>query len=319
MENEVYLRPEVTLADPKNIKLQTQKPFITIEEIDKQIEHLQDQFAEFEVIDKVIELGDFVDFHYEGLASGKPFDARDTRIEIGAKKFIPGFEDALLGLKTAELKSFNITFPDKYFEPSLAGKEVVFNVKIHKVLTKVIQPWSEIQLKKLDVDSLEALKIKITDQLLNKKEEIFEKTQKAETITQYTELCEIEPIPEVNIKDELEKGWEAHLERLGQTEEELLKEHPTAKDFFFYKEAPQVQQAMKSSMVLGAIVKQQAFDTTDEEIKEHFNQKYKGHKDLDALIKSNFESPMKLQHAKGRILVEKAIQYLLINAQKENL
>lgn len=97
---------------------------------------------EKEVTDRAAKLGDTVNIDYEGLLDGTAFEggtATGYDLTLGTNTFIPGFEDGLVGAKTGQSLSLNLTFPESYHSEELAGKAVVFNVKVNKI-TETVYP-----------------------------------------------------------------------------------------------------------------------------------------------------------------------------------
>ena len=86
--------------------------------------------------DRVSKENDTVVIDFSGFLNGNQFEggtAENFKLKLGSGKFVPGFEEQLIGLKKGEEKSINITFPEQYL-PNLAGKEVVFKVKIKDII-----------------------------------------------------------------------------------------------------------------------------------------------------------------------------------------
>lgn len=139
-------KPDVTLGEYKNLKVKKEQPSVTKEEIDTEIEHLRDQFAEIKVKeDGKIENGDTAVIDFKGTVDGKPLEGgtgANYPLEIGSHTFIPGFEEALVGMKVNDEKDIKLTFPKDYVK-DLAGKEVEFHVTIHEIKTRVLPDIDE--------------------------------------------------------------------------------------------------------------------------------------------------------------------------------
>lgn len=132
----VDIMPEITLADYK--KMKKQPPEVTVEtaEIDQTIEDLRKRLASKTNVDRPAQIGDEVVMDFDGVKDGQPVagaSAKNHVLVLGSGTFIPGFEEELVGLKPGENKTFKITFPKDYQAADLAGQEVEFTVKLHKV------------------------------------------------------------------------------------------------------------------------------------------------------------------------------------------
>ena len=161
--------PEVTIEKYKGLGIKKEKVEVTKEEIDHEIGHLLERFVEFEVKDGDVEKGDIAIIDFEGFKDGKAFDGgkgENYELEIGSNSFIPGFEDALIGMKKDEEKDINLTFPEDYHAEDLKGKDVVFKVKVNDIKRKVE--------RKLDKDFFEDLGL----EGVNSKETLEEEVKK---------------------------------------------------------------------------------------------------------------------------------------------
>ena len=104
------------------------------------MEHIAEDNARWITIEnRGIQKGDLITFDYTGMIDGEPFEggtAEKQTLEVGSGRFIPGFEDQLIGLRQEEEKDITVTFPEDYHVDDLKGKEAVFHVKIHEIKEK---------------------------------------------------------------------------------------------------------------------------------------------------------------------------------------
>ena len=137
---EVEVLPEVELGAYKEVKAEKEQPVVTDEEVEAELKAVQQRHAELVASDKqILEKGDFAVIDFEGYLNQKAFPggaAQGYTIEVGAGRFIPGFEDGLIGMAPEEERELNLTFPEDYHQKELAGQEVVFKVKLHEIKTK---------------------------------------------------------------------------------------------------------------------------------------------------------------------------------------
>ena len=138
----VQNRPSVVLGEYKGIEIQSKKAEVK----DKQVEEYLSNMAERNArkvdapADAALQNGSIAVFDFVGTLNGEKFDggsSENFELEIGSGKFVPGFEEQMIGLKVGEEKDLNITFPKEY-TPELAGKDVVFHVKVNKIMQKEI-------------------------------------------------------------------------------------------------------------------------------------------------------------------------------------
>ena len=125
---EVFVTPDVTLGDYKGIEVVKVEPTVDPANVDKEIEKARENAARMVEVDRAAEKGDTVLIDYAGFDGDNQFEggtAEDHELELGSGTFIPGFEDQLIGAKAGEDRDVNVTFPEQYHAPELAGKPVV--------------------------------------------------------------------------------------------------------------------------------------------------------------------------------------------------
>jgi trigger factor len=133
---EMEIVPPITLTDFKTLKIERLTAPVTDTEIDDALKTLAEQNRPYNAKAEGAEKGDRVTVSFEGTLNGETFEGgsgTDVPIDIGSGKFIPGFEDNLLGIKAGESRTFNVKFPDSYPAATVAGKEATFAVTANKV------------------------------------------------------------------------------------------------------------------------------------------------------------------------------------------
>lgn len=170
---EMFLKPEVELGQYEGIEITQPSAKVSAKEVSAELERLQNQNARWVDVERAVKNGDTVVIDYSGSVEDVKFDggtAEQQTLEIGSGRFIPGFEEQIVGMKIGEEKDINIKFPDEY-APELAGKDAVFAIKLHGV--------RERQLPELDDDF--AQDVSEFETLADYKKDIKEKlTAKAE-------------------------------------------------------------------------------------------------------------------------------------------
>ena len=134
---EVYVRPDVTLGEYKNLAVEAELLKVDDEMINRRIAQDQDKASRtVEVEDRPVQDGDRVNLNYAGTVDGVAFDggtADNQELTIGSNTFIPGFEEQMIGMNVGEEKDLNVTFPKEYHAEELAGKDAVFHVKVNAI------------------------------------------------------------------------------------------------------------------------------------------------------------------------------------------
>jgi trigger factor len=171
----IVTKPEITLGAYKNLKVKKDKIEVTKEEIEKEIESLQNKYAEIVIKSKgTVEKGNTAVIDFEGTVDGKKLDGgtgENYPLEIGSNTFIPGFEDNLIGMKVNETKTIDLKFPSDYVD-ELKDKEVTFKVTVREIKERKLPELNEDFYKDLgyDVKDKKGLETKIEEEIKKRKE-----------------------------------------------------------------------------------------------------------------------------------------------------
>lgn len=134
------VKPEVNISGYKGLKVEKTVKTITDEDVDKEVDRVRNSNARIiDVTDRPAEKGDTVVFDFEGFCDGEAFEggkAEKFSLELGSGRFIPGFEEQVVGKSIDEDFDVNVTFPEDYNAENLAGKPAVFKCKIHEIKGK---------------------------------------------------------------------------------------------------------------------------------------------------------------------------------------
>ena len=313
-------KPEAELGKYKGIEIEKIEYNVSDEDIDHELEHMQEHNSRLvPVEDRVVQSGDITVIDFEGFVDDVPFEggkAEGHELEIGSNSFIPGFEDQIIGMKIDEERDINVTFPEEYFSKDLAGKDAVFKVKLHEIKKKELPELDDEFAKDVsEFDTLEELKKSIKDRL----EKDNEQKQKYETedavIKAVCENVKVD-IPSGMIETESEDmlknvenrlsyqglKLDQYLQMMGKTAEEVKKEYE-----------PQAIEAIKSRLMLEAVIKAEKIEATEDEIVERMKEMAKsyGKEDDEEFAKNENVR----NYIKNGIESEKALEFLVKNAK----
>lgn len=172
--------PEFEPKGYKGIELEKEKIQVTDSDMEKRMDEIRQMFATMEEIkdDRPAVNGDFVVIDFAGSLDGELFEelkASDYYLEIGSQKFVPGFEEQLIGMKNGETKLINVVFPEDYHEKKFAGKEIVFNVTVKNIKEKKLPEIDENFIKNFErYNSIEDLKADVRKTLEEKFQRLAE-------------------------------------------------------------------------------------------------------------------------------------------------
>ena len=290
----VQTKPEVELGKYKGIEIPKVEYKVEEKDIEHELGHMQEHNSRLITVDdRALENGDIATIDFEGFVDGVAFDggkAEGHELEIGSGSFIPGFEDQLVGMKIDEEREIKVTFPKEYFSKDLADE-----------FAKDVSEF----------DTLAELKASIKEKI----EKNNEQRQKYETedlaIKAVCEDVKVD-IPSGMVEFEVENmmkdfeqrlsyqglNLDQYLKMIGKTEEEMKKEYE-----------PQAIEAIKSRLVLEAIIKAEKIEASEDEIKAKMEEMAKNYGKKVEEISENENLK------KEGIESEKALEFIVSNAK----
>ncbi len=288
-------KPEVKINKYTNLGVKKDTVKVTKKDVDNEIENLKKQYADLQVKDGAIENGDTAIIDFEGFMDGKAFEggkAENYSLEIGSNSFIPGFEDALIGLKSGDEKDIDLTFPKDYHAEDLKGKPVTFKVKVHEVKTKVYPELDEEFFKDLgldDVKTKEDLEKTIKKAMTDQKEYEAENKYVDELFDALLKETKVE-IPHELVHEEIDrmvKDYEERLKMQGLTLEQFYKFTNSNEDALKDQMHEEAEKRVKLRFAIDEIINLEKIDATDEEAEKDAEEKAKKHgMDKDEYIKA---------------------------------
>ena len=316
----IQTKPEAELGKYKGIEIPKIEYNVSEDDINHELEHMQEHNSRLiSIEDRPAENGDTVNIDFEGFVDDKAFDngkAEDYDLELGSNTFIPGFEEQIVGMKIDEEKDIKVTFPEEYYEKSLAGKEATFKIKLHEIKKKELPKLDDEFAK--DVSEFDTLK-ELKDDIKAKKEKQNKDKEKYETEEAIVKaLCENVKvdIPSGMIETEVDrmvKDIENRLSYQGIKLDQYLKMVQKTKEDLRKEYEPQAQEGIKSRLAIEAVIKAEKIEATDKEIEDKIKEMAKNYgkeNDEEFLKNENVRN-----YIKEGIESEKAIDFLIKNAK----
>lgn len=264
----------IKLAPYKGIEVKVEKQLATEEEVNQQIQAMVAQSPTFVEKDGEVAHGDMTTIDFEGFKDGVAFDggkAEGHQLEIGSGQFIPGFEEQLIGMKKGETKDLNLTFPENYGMADLAGADVVFKVKLHKIENK-----QESELNDEFVSSLNIPETNTVEDLKNQMKAHIQSQhdQAYRTNVENTIFEQLIQESDVEVSDEdIQKAMEQHIQHIrmdlaqqGMQLEQYLQMMGMNEEALKQQLEPSAKQQAKFELIIDEIVRVENLSTTDEEV-----------------------------------------------------
>ena len=222
-------------------------------------------------VERAAETGDTVVIDFEGFLDGKPFDggkAEGHSLELGSGSFVPGFEEQLVGAKAGDEKELNITFPEDY-HAELAGKAVVFKVKVHEVKAKELPEVDDEFAKDVsEFDTLADFKKDLGEKLKERRETQNQRDFEAALMEQVMDNMEVE-IPDAMVEyeaDNLVNDMAQRIQAQGIPFDQYLKMTGTTEADFLSQAHGPAQEQVRMDLAVEAIIKAEGLEATDDEV-----------------------------------------------------
>mgnify|MGYP004612972463 FL=1 len=288
-------KPEIKINKYTNLGVKKDSVKVTKKDVDAEIEKMRKEYADLQVKDGKAENGDTVIIDFEGFDGDKAFEggkAENYALELGSNSFIPGFEEALVGVKKGDKKDVNVTFPKDYHAEELKGKPVVFKVLVHEVKTKVYPELDEdffLDLGLEDVKTKEDLEKKVKETMTEQREYEAENKYVDELFEALLKETSVE-VPHELIHEELDRMVEQYAERLkmqGITLEQFYKFTNSSEEALKAQMHEEAEKRVKLRFAIDEIIELEKIDATDEEANHDAEEKAKKHgMDKDEYIKA---------------------------------
>ncbi len=270
----ITLLPEVVLGEYSGIEIKKRSDKVTEAEIKKELDALAEKQVKFvEVADREAKMGDLVNIDYAGFEGKDQFEggtAKDQELELGSKTFIPGFEEQVVGMKIGEERDVNVTFPEHYHADNLAGKPVVFKVKLLGIREKVLPEINdEFASNASEFETLADLKKSIKDRLQENKTKEVEAEAENKLVEEIVKRSKLD-VPaamvdsqidhELHHMEEAVKAYGIDLKTYMQIMGTTLEDYRKSKE----KEA---EAQVKASLVLEEIIKKEGIKVLAKDMK----------------------------------------------------
>ena len=256
------LKPEVTLGDYKGIEVPKTRFTVKKDEIEEELKKVQEQNArEITIEDRAVKDGDILTIDYSGSVDGVKFEggtAEDQTLVIGSGAFIPGFEEQLVGKNLNETADINVTFPEEYHAPDLAGKDAVFTVTVKAIKEKELPELDdEFAAEVSEFETLEDYKADIKEKIRDRKKEAANTERENKIVDAAVEAATMD-IPEAMIEEQVQQMTDEFAQRLsyqGLSMEQYLMFSGMDAQKFADDLKPQAVKRIETRLVLEAIAK----------------------------------------------------------------
>ncbi len=317
---EVY--PEISLKDLSGQSISKPVSAITPEDINKVLHRIQKQHADWTPVDRASVEGDQLSIDFEGFVDGVAFQggkAAGFQIELGSKQMIPGFEEALVGVKVGDEPTIQVAFPEDYHAKDLAGKPAEFKIKVHKVL----------EAKEPELNDALALKMGIAEGGIAKLKEQVQKSMQTELDNAlknrlksivFDKLIELNPIalPNAALDKEIKHLQSTALHRMlhDQGVKHDCQSHDLPKiDLPREPFLKQAERRLSLGLLLAEVIKKAQIKSDPAAVKARIEEMAQTYHNPEQVIQWYYGSHERLSEIESMVLEEAAINQLLEKAK----
>ena len=311
----VAVYPEVKLGQYKGLEAPKAEVKVVAADVNARLKEMADRNSRLVSVERAVKKGDTADIDFEGFDNGVAFEGgkgENFDLELGSGSFVPGFEDQVIGMKAGEEKDIDITFPENY-TPELAGKPVVFHVKVNEVKEKQVPAIDDEFAKDVsEFDTLKDLKADIKKKLTAERTESAQRAFEDVLMAKVAEGIEAD-IPEEMVELQAERMMEQFKQQLasqGIPFDQYLKMTNTAEaDFRKQAQGPAADQ-VKMDLAVEAIIKAEGLEASDEDVESKMKsvaEKYG--MDLDTVKKY-----LRPEDVKEQVIREKVVKLVADSA-----
>ena len=273
----VSLYPEVTLGQYKGLEALRLSTEVSDAEVEEELNKARKRGARMlDIDDREARMGDTADIDFDGYLDGERFDggkAEGYKLELGSNSFVPGFEEQVAGMKVGEEKEIGITFPADY-TPELAGKDVVFKVKLNSLTMPELPELDDEFAKDVsEFDTLEEYKADIRAKLLKEKTDKADAAFRSAVLRQAAENITAE-IPAVMVDEKVEETLRNYASQFGMNDrkaslEDLCKMMGVNDEIMAKSIRPGAEFQVKNDLLLQAVMDAEELDDNDEAFAEY--------------------------------------------------
>ena len=312
----VEVKPEFELGAYKGIEISKVDNTVSEEDVEARLNEMVNRNARLtSVEDKALENGDTAVIDFEGFKNGVAFEGgkgENYNLVIGSNTFIPGFEDQLVGKKAGEEVEVNVTFPEAYHAENLAGKPVVFNVKVNDVKVKEVPALDdEFAKDTTEFETLAELRADVKAKLEEQAKNAADAEMRNALVEKVSANTEVE-VPEAMVQHQIDNML-MELNYQGLNLEQLLQMTGRGLDELREERRADAERLVKSSLVLEAIAEKENVEANDADVDDELEKMAAMYNMEVEKIKSSLRET-DIEDIKGQIKIRKTLDLLVENA-----
>ena len=312
----VAVYPDVKLGKYKGISAPKEEVKVSADDVKQRLNEMAERNARLVSVDRKAKKGDTAVIDFEGFDNGVPFaggKGEGHELELGSGSFVPGFEDQVIGMKAGDEKDIDITFPEDY-QKDLAGKKVVFHVKVNEVKFKELPKLDDDFAKDVsEFDTLDELKADVKKQLEADRQKAVDVAFENALIEKVADTIECE-IPEILIEQQCRRFLEEFKSRImaqGIPYDQYVKMTGMDEQKFLEEGREPALKQVKMDLAIAQIIEEEKLEATPEEIEEEYK-KLSGYYGMDVEMVKKYLGE---NEVRTQVLNTKAVAVVVDNAK----
>ncbi len=306
---EVY--PEIELQSLEGVEIEKPQVEIGDEDVDRVIERLRQQQAEWQPVERPAQTGDRLTVDYQATVEGESFEGgegQDMVVELGAGRMIEGFEAALEGAKPGEVVEMDLTFPENYGREDLAGKPAHFTVTVKKVEQPMLPELDEAFARRYGIEEggMEALRREVRENMQRELERTIRQRLKEQVMDALLARHDI-PVPQALIREESERLARQMQARLGQQGNQLQ----LPLEMF----ADEAKKRVTLGLILAELVKQNELKADQDKVREALEAIASSYENPAEVIQWYLSQPEELAEVESMVIEDQVVDLLLEQAK----
>tara|TARA_R110000824_G_scaffold3234_5_gene15272 strand:- start:28878 stop:30359 length:1482 start_codon:yes stop_codon:yes gene_type:complete len=306
--------PTFDLADFSKVSVERLVAEVKDADIDEALKRLAENQKNFEprAEGAKAEDGDLLTIDFVGKIDGVAFDggsAEDANLELGSGRFIPGFEEQLVGVKVGDEKTVNVTFPAEYGAEQLAGKDAVFDVKVKEVKAPAEVAIDDELAKRFGFDALDKLREALAEQIKSDYTRMSRAHMKRAMLDKLDELHDFE-LPPSMVEQEFEQIWQ-------QFQHELSHQNKTADDLDEPEDEVKAEyrkiaeRRVRLGLVLAEVGEKNSISVTEQELSQALAERARQFPGQERQLYQYYQqNPQAVQELRAPIFEDKVVDFI---------
>lgn len=304
--------PEVEAKDYSSIEVKKPVSVITTADLDKMIENLRQQRAEWQPVERAAADGDKVNIDYLGTKDGVAFDggkAEGSDLELGSGRMIPGFEDGVIGMTAGEEKVISLSFPDDYHSEDLKGAAVEFKITLNSVNEKKLPEMDEALFEAFGVKEggEAAFRAEVEKNMARELKNATKSRIKNQVMEGVLAIHADLQVPKALVSQEIDALRNQQMQQFGAMAEKLNAADILPDELF----RENAERRVKLGLVLNELISIEGIKADEDKVRAALEEMAASYEDKEEIINWYMSNPQQLQQIEGMVIEEEVVEKLL--------